>query len=342
MKTVLSVGCKILSLGPQISWVQQSSTKYFLLYTCWTWEVVICSCFLQVGDIRKGINPSSTHQLIFTGHLVGTAAKIGLVAGLIAITVRRAIFSFFFPNFKVFSFVSCDHMYIPSGRCWQPNWINYAAFHGTISVWDWSLENVLLMGKYIRKELPLDELLQHWKAITLTVTRNLLHLASWTWLVLSLHATPQQVCTRNYWSSCSEWKRFQDCLWINMILAVSETLQKWIWAVCDGWILIDLQISGGKNSPGSFSRSAVNFNAGAYTTVSNIVMALVVMVVLKALTPLFKYTPNTILASVIIAAVISLIIPRQMWLEKRGNHLPHAMIYIYEIAEKTPQSHVWR
>lgn len=65
------------------------------------------------------------------------------------------------------------------------------------------------MGKYIRKELPLDELLQHWKAITLTVTRNLLHLASWTWLALPLHATSQQVCTRNYWSSCQNEKGFK-------------------------------------------------------------------------------------------------------------------------------------
>ncbi len=121
-------------------------------------------------------------------------------------------------------------------------------------------------------------------------------------------------CTRNYWSSCSEWKRFQDCLWINMILAVSETLQKWIWAVCDGWILIDLQISGGKNSPGSFSRSAVNYNAGCYTTMSNIVMSLTVMVVLLALTPLFKYTPSAILASVIMSAVVSLIDIRAAYL----------------------------
>jgi high affinity sulfate transporter 1 len=78
--------------------------------------------------------------------------------------------------------------------------------------------------------------------------------------------------------------------------------------------LIDLQISGGKNSPGSFSRSAVNYNAGVYTTVSNIVMSLVVMVVLLALTPLFADTPNTILAAIIIAAVVSLINVRAAYL----------------------------
>ncbi|THU60901.1 hypothetical protein C4D60_Mb07t17610 [Musa balbisiana] len=58
---------------------------------------------------------------------------------------------------------------------------------------------------------------------------------------------------------------------------------------------------------GSFSRSAVNFMAGCKTTVSNMVMSLVVMLTLLLITPLFKYTPNAILSSIIISAVISLI-----------------------------------
>jgi high affinity sulfate transporter 1 len=139
-----------------------------------------------VGHLTKGINPSSVHQLIFSGHLVGTAAKIGLVAGLIAITEGIAI-----------------------GR-------TFAA-----------LEGYHIDGN---KEF---------------IAFGIMNMAG--------SATSCYVTT------------------------------------------------------GSFSRSAVNYNAGAYTTVSNIVMSLVVMVVLLALTPLFKYTPNAILASVIIAAVISLI-----------------------------------
>jgi high affinity sulfate transporter 1 len=43
-------------------------------------------------------------------------------------------------------------------------------------------------------------------------------------------------------------------------------------------------------------------------------MSLVVMVVLLALTPLFKYAPSTILAAVIIAAVTSLIDIRAAYL----------------------------
>lgn len=58
---------------------------------------------------------------------------------------------------------------------------------------------------------------------------------------------------------------------------------------------------------GSFSRSAVNYMAGCHTAVSNIVMSLVVLLTLELITPIFKYTPNAILASIIISAVLGLI-----------------------------------
>ncbi|GAA0162745.1 transporter [Lithospermum erythrorhizon] len=58
---------------------------------------------------------------------------------------------------------------------------------------------------------------------------------------------------------------------------------------------------------GSFSRSAVNFMAGCNSAVSNIVMSMVVLLTLLIITPLFKYTPNAILASIIISAVLGLI-----------------------------------
>lgn len=69
--------------------------------------------------------------------------------------------------------------------------------------------------------------------------------------------------------------------------------QYWLW---DMYVFI-----------GSFSRSAVNYNAGAQTVVSNIVMAAAVLVTLLFLMPLFYYTPNLILAAIIITAVIGLI-----------------------------------
>lgn len=58
---------------------------------------------------------------------------------------------------------------------------------------------------------------------------------------------------------------------------------------------------------GSFSRSAVNYMAGCNTAVSNIVMSMVVLLTLYVITPLFKYTPNAVIAAIIISAVAGLI-----------------------------------
>ncbi|KAL6661439.1 hypothetical protein ACP70R_000823 [Stipagrostis hirtigluma subsp. patula] len=58
---------------------------------------------------------------------------------------------------------------------------------------------------------------------------------------------------------------------------------------------------------GSFSRSAVNFMAGCQTPVSNVVMSMVVLLTVLVITPLFYYTPNAILGSIIISAVIGLV-----------------------------------
>lgn len=65
---------------------------------------------------------------------------------------------------------------------------------------------------------------------------------------------------------------------------------------------------------GSFSRSAVNYQAGVKSAMANVIMAVVVLIVLLVLTPLFKYTPNTILAAIIINAVLALIDVKAAWL----------------------------
>ncbi|KAG8364128.1 hypothetical protein BUALT_Bualt19G0094600 [Buddleja alternifolia] len=57
---------------------------------------------------------------------------------------------------------------------------------------------------------------------------------------------------------------------------------------------------------GGFARTAVNCMAGCNTAVSNIVMSCVVILTLEVITPLFKYTPNAILSSIIISAVVGL------------------------------------
>ena len=58
---------------------------------------------------------------------------------------------------------------------------------------------------------------------------------------------------------------------------------------------------------GGFSRTAVNYQAGAKTGLASIITAGVVMLTLLVLTPLFYYLPNTVLAAIIIVAVVGLI-----------------------------------
>jgi len=65
----------------------------------------------------------------------------------------------------------------------------------------------------------------------------------------------------------------------------------------------------GKSYPssGSFSRSAVNLQAGAVSGISSVVTSLVVVITLLFFTPLLYHLPQAVLASVIMMAVIGLI-----------------------------------
>ncbi|NPA94740.1 MAG: SulP family inorganic anion transporter [Thermodesulfobacteria bacterium] len=58
---------------------------------------------------------------------------------------------------------------------------------------------------------------------------------------------------------------------------------------------------------GSFSRSAVNFQSGARTGLSSVFASLVVVLVMLFLTPLLYYLPQSVLAAVIMMAVLGLI-----------------------------------
>ena len=69
---------------------------------------------------------------------------------------------------------------------------------------------------------------------------------------------------------------------------------------------------------GGFSRTAVNDQAGAKTGMASIISALLIVLTLLFLTPLFYYLPNAILASVIMVAVFGLIDV------KEAVHLWHA------------------
>lgn len=67
--------------------------------------------------------------------------------------------------------------------------------------------------------------------------------------------------------------------------------------------------SVGKSYPvsGSFSRSAVNFQAGGLTGLSSVFTSLAVVIVLMFFTPLLYYLPQSVLAAVIMMAVIGLL-----------------------------------
>lgn len=65
--------------------------------------------------------------------------------------------------------------------------------------------------------------------------------------------------------------------------------------------------SGGYPVTGGFSRSVVNFTAGANTGLASIITAGLIALTVIFLTPLFYYLPQAVLAAIIMVAVISLI-----------------------------------
>ena len=65
--------------------------------------------------------------------------------------------------------------------------------------------------------------------------------------------------------------------------------------------------TGGYPVTGGLSRSVVNFEAGARTGLASIFTALLVLLTVIFLTPLFYYLPNAILAAIILVAVINLL-----------------------------------
>lgn len=75
---------------------------------------------------------------------------------------------------------------------------------------------------------------------------------------------------------------------------------------------------------GSFTRSAVNDEAGARTGMSSIMAAALVCIALLFFTPVFYYLPKALLASIIVAAVIGLVDYREalhLWKTDRRDFL---------------------
>jgi len=71
---------------------------------------------------------------------------------------------------------------------------------------------------------------------------------------------------------------------------------------------------------GSFSRTAINFSAGARTGMSGVVSSIIVILALLFLTPLFTYIPKATLAALVISAVLLLFHPKEVFVLWRKNH----------------------
>ena len=83
---------------------------------------------------------------------------------------------------------------------------------------------------------------------------------------------------------------------------------------------------------GGFSRTAVNNQAGAKTTMASIISVALIVLTLLFLTPLFYYLPNAILSSVIMVAVFGLIDikePIELW---KSNRVDFSMLIVTFIA----------
>lgn len=86
---------------------------------------------------------------------------------------------------------------------------------------------------------------------------------------------------------------------------------------------------------GSFSRSAVNINAGAVTGFSSVVTSIIVIVTLLWLTPLLYHLPQATLAAVIMMAVVGLInikAIRHAWKAQRQDGVVAIITFILTLA----------
>lgn len=86
---------------------------------------------------------------------------------------------------------------------------------------------------------------------------------------------------------------------------------------------------------GSFSRSAVNLNAGARTGMSSVFAGLIVLATLLFLTPLLYHLPQAVLAAVIMMAVIGLVnfkAIRHAWHTHRHDGIASVVTFIATLA----------
>ena len=88
---------------------------------------------------------------------------------------------------------------------------------------------------------------------------------------------------------------------------------------------------------GSFSRTAVNYAAGAKTGVASIIASMIVMVTLMFLMPLLTYIPKAGLAAVVVGAVLTLFHPAQvfrLWKINRDDGIVAVTVFLLALLVK--------
>ena len=94
---------------------------------------------------------------------------------------------------------------------------------------------------------------------------------------------------------------------------------------------IATSLFGGYAVTGGFSRTAVNYQAGARTGLASLVTAAIVLLTLLVLTPLFHYLPNAVLAAIVMVAVAGLVdlrTPRRLFRLKKSSSYPLAAAFV--------------
>ena len=88
---------------------------------------------------------------------------------------------------------------------------------------------------------------------------------------------------------------------------------------------------------GSFSRTAINYAAGAKTGISSVISSLSVILALLFLTPLFTYIPKAALAALVISAVLLLFNPKEvfvLWKANRHDGIVAVTVFVIALIAK--------
>jgi len=98
---------------------------------------------------------------------------------------------------------------------------------------------------------------------------------------------------------------------------------------------IGAAFSGGFPVTGGLSRSMVNFQSGVCTPLGSVFTAVLVLISVLFLTPLFFYIPNTVLASIVIVAVAPLVdfrTPLKLWHYSRADAIALFVTFLAVLA----------